>query len=108
MTYRESVLRNCPDFNSTTFRDKLLLGTLGVGGEAGEVVDLVKKVLFHNKELEYEKLIKEIGDVRWYLEYLCLTLNVTMAEVEEANMKKLMARYPDGFTYEAANASRKE
>lgn len=49
----------------------LNLGAMGLAGEAGEVADLLKKVLFHDRELDRDKLIQELGDVRWYLECLC-------------------------------------
>lgn len=103
MDYRSEVMRNCPNFGTDALETKLSLGALGLGGEAGEVVDLVKKVLHHGTPLDRDKLIKEMGDVRWYLEYLAATLGITMTEVEVANVAKLRARYPDGFSHEAAN-----
>lgn len=100
--YRDNVLRTA-NMKSVSFKDKLSLGGLGIGGEAGEVVDLIKKVLHHDKPLDKDKLIKELGDVRWYLEYLAITIDVSMEEIEAANVTKLKARYPNGFSYEAAN-----
>lgn len=73
------------------------MGALGLSGEAGEFADEIKKVVFHGKEINREYLIKEMGDVRWYLEYLSLALDVTMDEVESKNVAKLRERYPDGF-----------
>lgn len=100
MNYREEVLRNCPGFITDVFESKLGLGALGVAGEAGEVADLIKKVLFHDVPFESvrDKCIKEMGDVYWYLEYLGATLGVTTEEVLEANVKKLRARHPNGWT----------
>jgi NTP pyrophosphatase (non-canonical NTP hydrolase) len=72
-------------------------GAMGLAGEAGEVVDELKKHLYHGKTLNRESLIKELGDVRWYLEYLALMLNVSMEEIETQNVLKLRARYPHGF-----------
>lgn len=106
MKYREAVMRNCPDFESTALETKLSLGGLGLGGEAGEVVDIIKKVLHHKKPLDREKLIEEMGDVRWYLEYLAASIDTTMEEIEQVNIDKLLKRYPDGFSTEAANAKR--
>lgn len=104
--YRDAVMRNCPNFGTDSMETKLSLGGLGLAGEAGEVVDLIKKVLHHGKPIDREKLILEMGDVRWYLEYLDAALGVTREEVEAANMKKCFARYPNGFSHEAANAKR--
>lgn len=72
MNYRESVLRTMPK-NISHF-DYLSLGVLGVIGEGGEVVDLIKKFIHHDKPISKDKIIKELGDVRWYLEVLNITL----------------------------------
>jgi NTP pyrophosphatase (non-canonical NTP hydrolase) len=107
LDYRKEVMRTCPGLENET--DRLFnLGAMGLAGETGEVVDLIKKVLFHGTPLDRTKLIKELGDVRWYLEVLAAAVGVTMLEVEIENVKKLRARYPDGFSHEAANAPRRE
>lgn len=108
LTYRESVMRNCPDFDKESLKEKLSLGGLGVAGESGEVADLIKKFLHHGKPLDRPKLIKEMGDVYWYLEYLAATIEVTEEEIKQINVTKLLERYPNGFSHEAANAPRKE
>lgn len=77
------------------FHDALDLGALGLAGEAGEVVDILKKVLFHDKELDKDNLVLELGDVMWYVQHLCNTISVSLEDVIEANIKKLSARYPD-------------
>ncbi len=105
-TYRDNVMRTCPNFGTDTLEQKLNLGALGLAGEAGEVVDLIKKVLHHGTPLDKEKLVKEMGDVCWYLEYLAASIGVEMEDIEAANVAKLMARYPDGFSHAAANARR--
>lgn len=70
---------------------------LGIAGEAGEVADLIKKHLHHNHELDREELIKELGDVCWYVALGCTALGIEMAEVMQRNIEKLKKRYPDGF-----------
>ena len=102
--YRTNVLRTCPNIDKDDVSTKLGLGALGLAGETGEVVDIIKKVLHHGMPLEEvrEKIVKELGDVRWYLEYLAMAMNVTMEEIEAVNVAKLRARYPDGFNFEAA------
>lgn len=108
--YRSEVLRNCPNFDQDTLEHKLTLGGLGVAGEAGEVADLVKKINFHGVPLGQvrEKLIKEMGDVHWYLEYLAAALGIDTREVLDANVAKLRARHPNGWTPESQQAKADE
>ena len=106
MTYREMVIRNSPHIDTDPIQTKLCLGAMGLAGEVGEVVDLLKKHLFHGKELDRDKLIIELGDVRWYMEYLLLAIGLTIEEVEAKNTEKLLKRYPNGFNFEDANKSR--
>jgi len=103
-SYRTAVLRTAQRFSDTS--KELNLGGMGLAGEAGEACDLIKKVVFHDKPLDRDKLIKELGDVRWYLEFLCIALGTTIEEVQAANNAKLVDRYPTGFSTEAANAPR--
>lgn len=95
MNYRNEVLR-------TAGSTDIVMGALGLAGESGEVVDLVKKHVYHGTELNRDKFIKELGDVRWYMEILCSYVDVTMEEVERLNIEKLKKRYPNGFTTQAS------
>lgn len=70
---------------------------LGLTGEAGEVADIVKKHVFHGKELDKKHLAEEVGDVLWYAAMVCNWLEVDMGEVMRANIEKLKARHPNGF-----------
>lgn len=74
-----------------------VLGALGLAGESGEVVELVKKMEFHGVECTREKRLKELGDVLWYVTYLASLDNASLEEVAQMNTDKLVARYPDGF-----------
>jgi len=79
---------------------RLITAALGLSAEAGEFGDLVKKCLFQGKELNKENrelMIKELGDVMWYLAQGCMALGVTIDEVIWANIDKLEKRYPNGF-----------
>jgi NTP pyrophosphatase (non-canonical NTP hydrolase) len=81
-----------------THADRLIiLCALGLGGEAGEVVDVVKKWLFHGHDYDQVKIIAEMGDVAYYLANLATLLGFTLSDVFEANEAKVRARYPDGF-----------
>lgn len=78
---------------------------LGLAGEAGEVANHVKKGVFHQHGLDLEKLKNEIGDTLWYAAALCTTLGLDIAEIMQANIKKLEVRYPNG--YNAADSKRR-
>lgn len=73
----EQVLTNC---------------ALGLGSETGQVVDLVKKYTFHGEELNREQLVKEMGDVLWYLSQISEWNNVPFEEVADFNIKRLNKR----------------
>lgn len=70
---------------------------LGLAGESGEVVDEIKKVLYHDKTLDLDTLGAELGDVAWYLSQLCLLFGLDFEQVLLGNLRKLQARYPNGF-----------
>lgn len=106
--YRANVLRTLNPAADYTPESRLTLAALGLAGETGEAVDLVKKHLFHGKPLDREKLILELGDVRWYLESFAWLLGVTMEEIEAKNIAKLKVRFPDGFNHTDANAKKDE
>lgn len=83
---------------------QLINGVLGLTGEAGEVSDLVKKGIFHEKGIDLEHLKKELGDCAWYLAMICDACGFTLDDVMQTNIDKLKARYPKGFdTYRANN-----
>ena len=70
---------------------------LGLAGEAGEVVELIKKNAFHGKPLSIQDLTKELGDVLWYVSNVAAAVGIDLQEVAEKNIEKLAARYPQGF-----------
>lgn len=78
-------------------KELILNASMGLCGESGEVIDSVKKHLFQGHDLDDEKLIKELGDVAWYLAEAATALNVNLSEILEKNIKKLEIRFPDGF-----------
>ena len=81
-------------------RDVLLNGVMGLCGESGECIDLVKKHLHQGHELDREKLSKELGDVAWYLAETAYALDVSLEEILRMNLDKLKNRYPQGFDAE--------
>lgn len=95
--YQQKAMRTAQVF---TERDLLLNGVMGLCGESGECIDLVKKYRFQGHRLDREKLKDELGDVLWYVAITCQALGVTLDDVMEHNVKKLLLRYPDGFEAE--------
>ena len=81
-------------------KDVLINGVMGLCGESGEAIDIVKKHLHQGHELDREKLIKELGDIAWYLAEIATALDVSLEEVLERNIEKLRSRYPEGFSTE--------
>ncbi|MDD5907003.1 MAG: nucleoside triphosphate pyrophosphohydrolase family protein [Clostridia bacterium] len=78
-------------------QDVLINGVMGLCGESGEAIDIVKKHLAQGHPLDREGLIKELGDVAWYLAETAYALDVSLEEVFQRNIDKLKARYPEGF-----------
>lgn len=81
-------------------KDVLINGVMGLCGESGEAIDIVKKHMAQGHELDREHLIKELGDVAWYLAEIATALDVTLEEVLSQNIEKLKKRYPEGFEVE--------
>ena len=79
-------------------KDVLINAVMGLCGESGEAIDIVKKHLHQGHELAKEKLIKELGDIAWYLAEAAYALDVDLSTVLEGNINKLKARYPEGFS----------
>lgn len=73
-------------------QDTLMNAVLGLSGEAGEVADLIKKHLFHDQELDLEKLDKEVGDAQFYIALYAIARNRQLADIAQMNVDKLTAR----------------
>ncbi len=82
--------------------DPMVMAALGLCGEAGEFADMVKKELFQGHNIDRDKAIEEVGDILWYVAAACRALRVDMSEMARANIEKLRARYPDGFSADAS------
>ena len=83
-----------------TQKDVLINAVMGLCGESGEAIDIVKKHLHQGHELDREKLIKELGDIAWYLAEAATALEIDLETVLERNIEKLKSRYPEGFSSE--------
>ena len=78
-------------------QDVLVNGVMGLCGEAGEAIDIVKKHLHQGHELDRKKLAGELGDIAWYLAETAYALEISLEEILRGNLDKLKRRYPEGF-----------
>lgn len=84
--------------NVKTQRDIETVAAFNLAGECGEVVDLIKKKHFHpHKNVTKEQIMEEMGDVMWPLAILAETMNISLEEIMQYNITKLLNRYPNGF-----------
>ena len=83
-------------------KDVLINSVMGLCGESGEVIDIVKKWLSQGHELDRERLACELGDVAWYLAEAATALDLSLEDVLKGNIEKLKKRYPEGFTERAS------
>lgn len=89
-------------------KDILINSVMGLCGESGEAIDIVKKWLAQGHELDKEHLAKELGDIAWYLAEAATALDLPLENVLQANIDKLKKRYPNGFETEKSLARPQE
>ena len=78
-------------------KEVLLNGVMGLCGESGEAIDLVKKWMMQGHPLDKAHLRKELGDIAWYLAETATAIGCDLESILQENIDKLKARYPDGF-----------
>lgn len=96
--YQKEALRTENGMNRVFPR--ILNGLIGLNGEAGEAIDILKKNYFQGHKLDKEHLAKELGDVAWYLAVSADAIGYDLETVLQMNVDKLRARYPEGFDTE--------
>jgi len=89
-----------PSVDLSLSEEYLVRHALGLAGEAGEVVDYIKKGVFHRHGIDPKKVEDELGDVLWYIAEIATILGLSMSDIMQNNVNKLMKRYPNGFTIE--------
>lgn len=105
--YEESVNRtfkSCATVEVDGPTLDLLHMSLGLSGEVGELVDTVKKNIFYGQEFDQDNAKEELGDILYCVTAMCSVIGVTLEEIMVHNKEKLEARYPDGYSDEAAKA----
>ena len=110
LEYRAEVSRTLapitPEVAQRVYQNMdVLHAAIGLAGEAGETLDVVKKLLFLGRALSISQVIEELGGVLYYLVALCDALSLDLDDVRRANVAQLQQRYPDGYT-DAASAQR--
>lgn len=93
--YSELALRTAKQLDT---RDRLINGALGLGGESGEVLDLIKKKLFHDRQIIDHDIQDELGDVLWYVNLIANAIGTDLKQIASKNIQKLEARHPQGFS----------
>ena len=81
----------------------IITACMGLCGEVGELVDMFKKHIFHEQELDEDHAKKELGDVMWYAALLCDAMSWDLETIMAMNITKLEKRYPEGFDVYRAN-----
>ena len=79
--------------------ERLLTGAVGVSAESGELLEIVKKMIFQGKSWNEETkfhLQRELGDLLWYVAQICIALDCSVDQILNMNIEKLLKRYPEG------------
>lgn len=98
--YQIEAMRTASGMNHSDDKQMLLNGVMGLAGESGECVDMMKKHLFQGHELDKEHMAKELGDVAWYIALSAYALGYDLETILRLNVEKLQKRYPNGFEAE--------
>ena len=77
---------------------ELLHAAMGISGEAGELLDSIKKSVIYRKPIDIENLREELGDLEFFMQALRNLIGVSREETLEHNIIKLQARYPSGYS----------
>lgn len=84
----------------------LVHAIMGLAGESGEALDIVKKTIYYGRDLDQPHLLEELGDVMHYLTAAAVSQGWSLQDLQEANKKKLLQRYPGGI-FSAENANKR-
>lgn len=93
--YQEAALRT--ESGSDYHFPRILNGLMGLNGEAGEAIDILKKHFFQGHDLDEKELATELGDIAWYLAVSADAIGYDLETILQMNINKLKDRYPDGF-----------
>lgn len=91
-------LNNDTDLMTANFTANINCAALGLAGEAGELADYIKKIIYHGHMLSTDKVIEELGDIVWYVAEMASALQLSLDDIAQHNISKLQLRYPAGFS----------
>ena len=77
--------------------ERLVDAAAGLAEEAGEVLGLVRKRVFQQRETTADRFTEELGDVLWCLAVTAENLGISLEAVARTNLDKLALRHPNGF-----------
>lgn len=104
--YQKEAMKTLnPELNK---KDILINSVMGLCGESGEAIDIVKKCLMQGHDFNQDHLIKELGDIAWYLAEAATALDIPLETILQENLNKLHKRYPDWFNVNASINRQKE
>ena len=95
--YQTEAMRTASGVTAASEENLMLNGAMGLNGEAGEVIDILKKHIFQGHKLDTDHIAKELGDCLWYIAVCAKGAGYTLDEIAEMNKAKLRNRYPEGF-----------
>lgn len=104
--YATSLDANYPNvierMNSNEKLYNLMHGSLGLSGETGECVDMIKKAIIFGKQLDIDNIKEECGDILYYMNVILTAIDSSFEEVMQQNYNKLSKRFPNGFSEKSA------
>jgi NTP pyrophosphatase (non-canonical NTP hydrolase) len=99
LEYQDQAMRTKAEYKNV--EDQIECAIVGIAGEAGELLEHMKKYKWQGHKLNFDTLIKECGDVLWYISLLANALELlgisNMNEIAKLNIEKLKQRYPNRF-----------
>jgi len=94
--YQRAALRTInPELSD---RDRLLDAGAGLAEESAEVLGLIRKRVFQQRDVDEARLVEELGDALWCLAVAASSLGISLSNVAASNLSKLAERHPKGFT----------
>jgi len=105
--YTKEVLRTASaEMRPMAVNSNLAHAIIGLSGEAGELIDELKRAIFYGAKLDEGHIVEELGDMLWYLTLALHAIGISMEDLRRLNAAKLRKRYVSGFTLAEATMKR--
>jgi NTP pyrophosphatase (non-canonical NTP hydrolase) len=89
-----------------TEKERMLDAAAGLAEESGEILGFVRKHVYQSHPLQRESLTIELGDALWCLAMTAKSAGLSLEQIAAANVTKLKARYPEGYSDRASKERR--